>query len=123
MTEDLKLHAAPPLTEAQFQQRIVDLATLTGWHVIHFRAVFTGGKWRTPLTGHAGAPDLILAKGGRVLLAELKTAKGRLSDEQRAWLDALGEHGRLWRPANWDEIVATLTDPQGPAAGEQAAML
>jgi hypothetical protein len=96
------------ITEAQFQQRVIDLATLTGWHVTHFRAVFTGGRWRTPLTGHAGAPDLVLARGGRVILAELKTERGRLTAEQKAWLAALGPHGRIWRPSDWQSIVAEL---------------
>jgi hypothetical protein len=100
---------APAITEAQFQQRIVDLATLTGWHVTHFRAVYTGGRWRTPLTGHAGFPDLVLARNGVVLHAELKTDKGRHTDEQQTWLDALGEHARIWRPGDWPTIVVELT--------------
>ena len=105
----LELQAAPPPTEAQFQQRIVDLATMLGWHCIHFRSVYTSGRWRTPLTGHAGFPDLVLARNGVVIAAELKTARGRLTAEQQAWLRALGDHGRIWRPSDWDTIVATLT--------------
>jgi hypothetical protein len=102
----------PRLTEAQFQQRIVDLAKLTGWHCVHYRPAWQGGKWRTPMTGHAGAPDLILARRGVVILAELKTDRGRLSVEQDAWIDALGEHARVWRPDDWDDIAAELAwDP------------
>jgi hypothetical protein len=109
-----ELQGSPPITEAAFQQRIVDLATLTGWHVTHFRAVFTGGRWRTPLTGHAGFPDLVLARNGVVLHAELKTDRGRLTAEQKAWLHALGPHGRIWRPSDWDAIVATLRRQEQP---------
>jgi hypothetical protein len=110
MTErTLDLQSVAPISEAQFQQRVLDLARLRGWHVTHFRAVFTSGKWRTPLSGHAGFPDLVLARGGRVIIAELKSSTGRLSAEQQAWLAALGPHGRLWRPRDWPAIVAELT--------------
>jgi hypothetical protein len=107
----LELQAAPPITEADFQARIVDLAKLTGWHVTHFRAVHTSGRWRTPLTGHAGFPDLVLARHGTVIAAELKTERGRLTAEQKAWLAALGEHGRVWRPSDWPAIVTELRRP------------
>jgi hypothetical protein len=105
----LDLQAAAPLSEAAFQTRIIDLANLLGWHCVHYRPAWQGGKWRQPLSGHIGAPDLILARGGRVILAELKTDRGRLTAEQQAWLAALGAHGRLWRPRDWPDIVATLT--------------
>lgn len=105
----LELQALPPLTEAQFQQRVVDLAKLTGWHCVHYRPAWQAGKFRTPLTGDRGAPDLILARRGVVLLAELKTDRGRLSPEQKAWLAALGPYGRVWRPRDWPAIVAELT--------------
>jgi hypothetical protein len=108
MTERTFELQATPLREADFQQRIVDLATLTGWHVTHFRAVFTGGRWRTPLTGNPGFPDLVLARNGTVIAAELKTDRGRTTPEQDAWLRALGEHARLWRPSDWPTIVAEL---------------
>jgi hypothetical protein len=100
---------APALTEAQFQQRIMHLARLTGWHCVHYRPAWQSGKWRTPMTGDSGAPDLILARSGVVILAELKTDQGRLTDPQRAWLAALGPHGRVWRPRDWPSIAAELT--------------
>jgi hypothetical protein len=104
----------PVMTEAQFQQRVVDLAQHCGWHATHFRAVYTSGRWRTPLTGHAGFPDLVLARGGVVIAAELKTDRGQLSAEQKAWLAAFGDHGRIWRPRDWPEILATLTGKDTP---------
>jgi hypothetical protein len=103
------LQTPAPLTEKQFQQRVVDLAHLTGWHVVHYRPAWQSGRWRTPMTGDSGAPDLILARSGVVLLAELKTDQGRLTDPQRAWLKALGANGRVWRPRDWAEIAAELT--------------
>jgi hypothetical protein len=102
----------PTVTEAHFQQRVTDLAQHCGWHVIHFRPVYTSGRWRTPLSGHAGFPDLVLARRGRVIAAELKTDAGRLTTEQRAWLAALGDHGRVWRPRDWNDITRELTSKE-----------
>lgn len=96
------------LSEADWQQRVMDYAVLRYWRVCHHRPARTDRGWRTPMQGHAGLPDLILARGGHVLLAELKTEKGKPTPEQAAWLTCLGEHGRLWRPSDWDIIVKEL---------------
>lgn len=100
------------VSETDFQQAVIDLAKLRNWHVVHYRPAVAGPQSRrylTALQGHKGAPDLILARDGRVLLVELKTQTGRATPEQRAWLAAAGEHGRLWKPSQWDdEIVPTL---------------
>jgi len=53
-------------------------------------------------------PDLILARRGVVILAELKSDKGRLTLEQIAWQRAIGEHHRLWRPSDLPSIVREL---------------
>jgi hypothetical protein len=60
------------------------------------------------MTGHRGFPDLVLARHGRVLLAELKADGGRLGPGQPEWLAALGDHGRLWRPTQWDAVLEEL---------------
>jgi hypothetical protein len=104
--------ARAELTERQFQQRIIDLARLAGWHVVHYRPAWSNRGWVTALVGDKGCPDLILARRGQVILAELKTDKGSPIPEQRAWLAALGEHGRLWRPRDWDTIATELTSRQ-----------
>lgn len=101
--------AAPPLSEADFQQRVIDTARAAGWLCVHFRPGKTQrGRWVTPMQGDKGAPDLILAKDGRVLLAELKRSKGKPTPEQVEWLTAAGGHGRLWRPENWEAILLDL---------------
>jgi hypothetical protein len=105
----------PVMTEAQFQQRVVDLAKLTGWHYVHYRPAWQAGKWRTPMTGDKGAPDLLLARRGVVIFAELKTDAGRLTPEQNAWLRAIGPHGRVWRPRDWPAIAAELTSKDAVA--------
>lgn len=97
---------APRMSEAQFQQRILDLATLTGWKVYHHP------DSRRATT--AGLPDLILLHlaTGRIVFAELKKADGRVRPEQAEFLAAAAKDPRnevaLWRPADWDEIVAVL---------------
>lgn len=99
----------PPLSEAQWQQRVMDAARAAGWLVVHFRPAMTQrGRWITPMAGDAGFPDLVLAKGGRVLIAELKSDSGKPTAAQKAWLAALGGHGRLWQPRNWDAVLLDL---------------
>lgn len=102
----------PALSEADFQTRIIEYAVLSGWRVCHFRPAKTGRGWRTPIEGHVGLPDLVLARGGKVILAEIKSRHGRLSLDQMAWLEALGPFGRCWRPEAWDQIVLELAPRQ-----------
>jgi hypothetical protein len=86
----------------------MDAAKLHGWMRVHLRPARTERGWRTAYEGDAGLPDLVLARGGRVLLAELKTATGCFRPGQREWLAAAGGCGHLWRPADWDGVLAVL---------------
>jgi hypothetical protein len=46
-----------------------------------------------------------------MVIAELKTQKGRVSEAQQKWLDALREAGvetYLWRPSDMGQVAATL---------------
>lgn len=105
----------PALTEAQFQTRVIDTAYLYRWLVWHGRPALTqSGRWATPMQGDRGFPDLVLARAGVVILAELKADKGRLGPGQPGWLAALGAHARLWRPRDWPAIERELRD--GPSA-------
>lgn len=110
--------------EGAFQAAIVELALRLDWRVFHPRKTATArldarGRptYRTPLTGHAGWPDLVLVRAGRMILAELKAEKGRVDPEQRAWLDRLEEVElnasgavlvRVWSPRDWPEIERLL---------------
>ena len=91
-----------PISEANLQAAIVDLARLLRWRVAHFRPAQNGrGDWRTAVSADgAGFPDLVLARNGVVIFAELKSQKGRISPTQEAWLAAL-PHSLVWRPADW----------------------
>lgn len=84
-------------------QLVIDLATTFGWE--HYHTLHAPGS-------DAGWPDLVLARPPQLLFVEVKRRDGRLTWEQRAWgetLTACRCDWRLWRPADWDEIVATLT--------------
>ena len=84
--------------EKGFQSAVIELARLCRWVVYH-----THNSRRSP----AGFPDLVLARRGVVIFAELKSERGRLSDAQQEWLEATG--GSCWRPSDWKTIEATLT--------------
>lgn len=98
------------MSEDDFQTRIIQYAKLNGWKITHFRTVkMPSGRWATPLQGDAGFPDLALARNGVVILAELKSQKGDVSPEQAEWLAAIGPTGRVWRPSDWESVVAELS--------------
>lgn len=103
-----------PITEAAWQSRVVEYAQLRGWLVHHTRPARTTRGWRTPVTGDPGFPDLVLARQGRVIIAELKRDGGRLAPEQCRWLDHLGPAMRwpvmvvVWRPGDWPKVQRIL---------------
>ena len=119
------------LSEADFQRQIVELAHLQGWLVHHTRpAQNRRGQWATPIQGDPGFPDLVLARDGRIIFAELKSEKGKLTHEQEGWLQQLRPvlsdidvrvtlhetvfrfrcffEGFVWRPSDWPEIERAL---------------
>lgn len=98
----------PRETEAGFTRAVVELARALGWRCWHQRPARTARGWRSAGTGDAGCPDLILARGGRVLLVELKAEGGRLGPGQAEWRDAAGGGYRLWRPADWPAVESEL---------------
>jgi len=108
----------PPIrlgeTEAQFQHAVIELAQTLGWRVAHFRPARTSHGWRTPVQGDPGFPDLVMVRAGKIVFAELKSERGKLSADQQAWIDATG--GYLWRPSDWRQIVAVLHGRDAVAA-------
>ncbi len=90
------------LTEAEFQQMIIDRGRLLGWLVYH-----THDSRRSA----AGFPDLVLCRDGRVIFAEVKSEKGKLSKAQLAWLyelKAAVDEAYVWRPSEWGVIERVL---------------
>ena len=108
-----------PVSERSFQAAVIDLARRLGWLVGHHhdsRRQIAPGKYVGDRDA-AGVPDLILVRGNRIVLAELKAEKGKLRPAQRTWIDALravesDAAGRVlvkvWTPNSWDEIERLL---------------
>ena len=92
------------MTERQFQSQVISAAKQLGWtHIYH-----THDSRRSA----PGFPDLVLVKTGRIVFAELKAEKGRVSEAQKSWIAALrlaGCTAFVWRPSDWDEICAILS--------------
>lgn len=107
-------HPACPMkeTEADFQSWVADTAMLMGWMIYHARpGQDRRGKWVTPLMGQPGFPDLVLARGRRLIFAELKSEDGDVTIEQSSWLavlDAGPAEAYLWRPSDRRKIMEIL---------------
>jgi hypothetical protein len=71
---------AKEMSEKELLQSVIELAHLYGWLVFHqLPATNRAGKWASFTQGDTGFSDLVLAKGGRVIFAELKSEAGTLS--------------------------------------------
>ncbi len=93
-------------SEDEFQDRVIHEAKFSGWHYAHFRPAQTEKGWRTAMQGDKGFPDLVLARGGVVILTELKSEKGRVTPDQEYWIKAAG--AQVWRPSDWATIQKVL---------------
>ena len=100
------------MTEREFQGQVIEVAHLLGWRVAHFRPARTAHGWRTPVAADGqGWPDLFMVRGNRSVAAELKSETGKLSDDQRLWLDSLEAAGvevHSWRPDDFDDVARAL---------------
>lgn len=99
----------PTVTEAEYQRFILDYARALGWHRMHTRAVpvkqRNGIRHITPLSGEEGFVDLVLARKGRIAFLELKSEKGRPTDQQVDWLNALsGQRDPIEKWRSRDEV-------------------
>jgi hypothetical protein len=91
------------LSEREWQQQVVQLAQQTGWR----KAFHVYDSRRS----HSGWPDLVLLRE-RLVLIELKTERGKLSDAQRDWLNALrkaGVEAYVARPRDLEALADLLT--------------
>jgi hypothetical protein len=101
--QNARASLAASISEKDFQQQVIELASLTGW--LHYH---TYDARRSP----SGFPDLVLAHpDGLLVVAELKAMRGRETPEQARWLDAMNGaelHSYLWRPDDWGCIEQLL---------------
>jgi hypothetical protein len=104
-------------SERSFMGQVLTYARLMGWRIFHDSATNTArrcsacGAVRGTPRNAAGLPDLILVRRPRVVWAELKSQRGKATEDQRDWLDDLrasGQHVYLWRPSDWPEIEKVL---------------
>ena len=83
------------MSERNLQDTVIEMAKVHGWLVNHQRPARTDKGWRTAVEGDAGFPDLVLVRPGlqkrppRLLFVELKAKRGRFTDGQRQWMEAL----------------------------------
>ena len=98
------------LSEKDFCNLVIDYAKTRGWRVFHPLPARTSKGWRTQAQGTPkGFPDCVIAQDGVLLLVELKSQKGKLTDEQKDWLQHT--NGAVWRPKDWQRICEVLDLP------------
>lgn len=91
------------LTEKEWQELVVGFARLHGWWCYH---TFDSRK------SEAGLPDLILMRPPELIIAELKSERGKVSSDQSQVLDSLracGVEAPLWRPSDEAQMFARLS--------------
>lgn len=103
---------APHITEAMFTDQVLELAGILGWTTAHFRPAMTAHGWRTPVQGDGkGFPDCVFTRRDRLVVAELKVGRNKVTVDQLHWLDsfkAAGAEVFVWTPNDWDEITGEL---------------
>lgn len=94
------------MTEKQFSALIWETATRLKWRAYH--------PWDSRHSAE-GWPDWAFARE-RLLFAELKVGKGKLTVVQRDWLTVLARTGQevyLVRPADFEEFATVLQSEVG----------
>lgn len=92
-------------TEKVFMEQVIAYARLVGWKVYH--------PWIS-VRSEPGWPDVAMVRGGRLVVAELKSLTGKLTPAQEEWLGALGAvpccEVYIWYPTEeyWQEIERVL---------------
>ena len=94
------------ISEALFQEALVEYAELWGWLVWHDN---------DSRRNDAGFPDLVMTKGGKIIFAELKRQKRyTIKPKQLEWIEALGlaagpnVMATFWFPSDRDYAEAVL---------------
>lgn len=106
------------MTEAEWQQMLLDLAHLLGWQHMHVRrSIGKGTRWTTA-TSMKGWPDLTLMRPatahvpGELIFVEVKAQDGRTTPDQDQCHELLRSTGHdvyVWRPSDLDEATHRLS--------------
>lgn len=108
MTADMTLaeynaKADLAMPERELQEFVRVAAKQFGWLYFHVH-----DSRHSP----SGFPDCVMVRGIRLIFAELKREKGRLSTGQQTWATALlfGSNAEyyIWRPSDRDDILEVL---------------
>lgn len=100
--------------ELACEASILEAAQIAGWRRHGERAAMGKTKgYRTPIKGEPGWPDLVLARRGQIVAAELKRDPNEPTDAQIAWLNVLDNPPHvvalvLWVPEQMDEFNTRL---------------
>jgi hypothetical protein len=93
----------PAQSEKSFAKMVKQAAALYRWEMY-----FTYTSIHSP----KGFPDLVLCRPPRLLIVELKRNGAKPTPDQERWLELLGQvpgvEAYLWKPSDWDSIVAAL---------------
>ncbi len=129
MTVEGRIEWERTVSEEVFQGQVIELARMLGWRVAHFRGARVqrrdgSVRYQTPVQADgAGFPDLVMVRGGRLIVAELKSARGRTRAEQETWLAAFegvpGCEVYVWRPRDWDALAGVLRAGVWRACGRE----
>ena len=100
------------VSEREWQGQVTQAAEMLGWAWAHFRPAMTSKGWHTPVSGPMGAGfvDLVMVRGDRLVMAELKSQHGRLTPVQLNVLDLLrpAVEVHVWRPADLPLVMEVL---------------
>ena len=96
------------ISEDELLTCVIECLRLFHWRYFHIRNSKAG-----IVQGNVGFPDLVAVRDGRIVVAELKSERGDLTADQRAWLEDwefAGARVYVWRPSDWQrgEIEAVL---------------
>ena len=100
--EEAVLRVQNSMKERELQAIVKQMAELCGWEYYH-----TYDSRRS----NPGFPDVVMLRGERMIVAELKVQKGKVSEHQERWLkkfDKAGSEAYLWRPSDLREIEELL---------------
>jgi hypothetical protein len=91
------------MSEEDVQRIIIDYAIAAGYLVYH--------TWDSRRS-QPGFPDLVLVRGLCVVFIECKAEKGKVTPDQAAWLQKLGQAKYVGvyeaRPSNLDDVLEAL---------------
>ena len=97
------------MLEKEFATQVEHLLNLYGWRWCHFEpAIRQSGEWATALRGHKGLPDYVAVRDGRLIFAEIKGDRGRLTPDQTEWITRLRQVHDVRVETWWPEDLPDL---------------